>query len=101
MTGRDHKDELIQIFAEYLGPNDIFYMPDILYFGGTVSKDISSNDIITALREKGINAFYRPDKQDVQSEIITQAKAGDIICIMGARDDSLREMARSIFQYLR
>ncbi len=98
---RDHKDELIQIFAEYLGPNDIFYMPDILYFGGTVSKDISSNDIITALREKGINAFYRPDKQDVQSEIITQAKAGDIICIMGARDDSLREMARSIFQYLR
>ncbi len=97
---RDHKDELIDVFAKYLSEDDIFYMPDILYFGGTVDQDISSLDIIKPLAKNGLNANYIPQKSDVQTAILNQARSGDIICIMGARDDSLRQMAKNIFQNL-
>jgi len=97
---RDHRDELIEVFAKYLTKNDIFYMPEILYFGGTVEQDISSADIINPLKDKGLNANYIADKADIQNDILKQAQTGDIICIMGARDDSLRQMARDIFEGL-
>jgi UDP-N-acetylmuramate--alanine ligase len=97
---RQHKDELIDVFAKYLTPNDIFYMSEILYFGGTVEKDISSADIIEPLQEKGVQAHYIPNKSDIQTEILKQAKPDDTICIMGARDDSLRAMAHDILSAL-
>lgn len=97
---RQHRHELIDVFAKYLTSEDIFYMPDILYFGGTVEQDISSDDIVKPLRDKGLNAGYIADKRDIETDIIKHAKDGDTICIMGARDDSLRQMARSIFQTL-
>jgi UDP-N-acetylmuramate--alanine ligase len=78
----------------------LLFMPDILYFGGTVDQDISSLDIINPLKEKGINANHIPEKLGIKKEILKQAKPEDIICIMGARDDSLREMARDIYQDL-
>lgn len=97
---RQHKDELIDVFAKYLGKDDLFYMPEILYFGGTVEKDISSTDIINPLKEKGLNAQFIADKSDVKQDILKQAKSGDVICIMGARDDSLRAMASQIYNDL-
>ena len=98
---RQHKDELIQVFAENLGENDLFYMPQILYFGGTVEKDISSLDIIDPLKEKGMNATYYKNKVDIMQDILKNVRQGDTICIMGARDDALREMAQNIFASLR
>jgi UDP-N-acetylmuramate--alanine ligase len=95
---RQHKDQLIEIFAKYLTPNDIFYMPEILYFGGTVDKDISSKGLTDALRARGLNASYMPLKDDIKIDIINQAKEGDTICIMGARDNTLREMAQAIYK---
>ena len=97
---RDQKDDLIDVFAKYLTKDDIFYMPEILYYGGTVDRDISSADIINPLVERGLNARYIPAKADIKADILNQAQSGDIICIMGARDDSLRQMARDIFESL-
>lgn len=94
---RDHKDALIEIFAKYLTVDDVFYMPDILYFGGTVDKNISSADIIDPLIEKGLNAHYIADKLAIEKAILNTVKSGDTVCIMGARDDSLRAMAKSLF----
>lgn len=95
---RQHKNELIDIFAAYLVADDLFYMPEIVYFGGTVDRDISSQDIVKPLRDKGVNAHFFETKQEIENDIVKQAQSGDTICIMGARDDSLREMAQSIFQ---
>ena len=93
-----HKEELISVFLEHLDRNDLFYMPDILYFGGSVEKNITSLDIINPLRDKGINAIFYKDKHTIEGEIIKNMKCGDNICIMGARDDSLREMAKNIYK---
>lgn len=97
---RQHKDDLIRIFGQYLNKEDVFYMPDILYFGGTVEKNISSEDIIKPLQEKGLNANYIPDKYRIEKEILEGVKPGDVVCIMGARDDFLRAMAQNILQSL-
>lgn len=97
---RDHKNELLGVFSKYLTKDDVFYMPDILYFGGTVEQDISSRDIIDPLCGMGLNANYIPDKNDIQVQILDKANPGDIVCIMGARDDSLRAMALDIFESL-
>ena len=97
---RDHKHELIDVFAKYLTKDDILYMPDILYFGGTVEQDISSADITNPLQDKGVNANYVPEKTYIQDKILKIVKPNDIVCIMGARDDSLRQMARDIFESL-
>ena len=97
---RQHKEAFIKIFSTYLAQGDLFYMPEILYFGGSVDRDISSLDIINALKDKGLNAFYHPTKDEIEQEILRNAQEGDVICIMGARDDSLREMAHNIFREL-
>lgn len=94
------KDALIAVFSEYLTTSDIFYMPEIFYAGGTADKSISSRDIIEPLSQQGLDARFIESKAEIQNNILNEAKAGDVICIMGARDDSLRLMARDIFQIL-
>ena len=49
---RDHRDELINVFSKYLEKNDIFYMPEILYFGGTVEKIFLRWTLLTPSRKK-------------------------------------------------
>lgn len=97
---RQHKDDLIRIFSNYLSDEDILYMPEILYFGGTVDRDISSADIISPVAAQGKHAFYYETKQEIEEDILKNVREGDIVCIMGARDDSLREMARRLLQRL-
>lgn len=91
------KDDLIRVFSTHLTADDIFYMPEIYYAGGTADKTISSRDIITPLKNGGLDARFFETKSDIQNDILNIAQSGDTICIMGARDDSLRQMARDIF----
>lgn len=94
------KDRLIDVFAHYLGEKDVFYMPEVFYAGGTVEKSISSADIVKILKEKGVNAHFYDSKSNVEAEIIKNTRENDVICIMGARDDGLRAMARQIYKDL-
>ena len=92
------KDDLIDVFSQYLGENDVFYMPEAFYAGGTTDKSISSAEIVHKLQENGLDAHFFEQKTDVYPEIIKNIKPNDVICIMGARDDGLREMAHRIFK---
>ncbi len=90
------KNELITSFIGGLKKGDVFYMPDVLYMGGTVDKTYTSQDFIRECQSKGLNAFYAPTRQDIGKMIEAEAKSGDRIVIMGARDDTLTEFANSI-----
>lgn len=95
-----HKEGLIQEFTTHLNDRDILIISEIFYAGGTADKSISSSEIVEAIQEKGINAYFVQDKKDAQNTILDQVKEGDRIVIMGARDDGLRQMAQSIFKAL-
>ena len=90
------KDDLIEVVASLLQKDDIFIMPEIYYAGGQAQKDISSSDIITALKEQGVNAHFFNARGDIPKFVQGNHKAGDIIMVMGARDDTLSDFAKTI-----
>ncbi len=98
---RHLKNELIAAFAEGLRPGDHLWLPDIYYVGGTASKDISSNDVVAPLRAKGLNAFHIPDRAAITALIAAEAKEGDLVIVMGARDPSLSDFALAILTALK
>ncbi|MBI5247485.1 MAG: hypothetical protein HY923_09905 [Elusimicrobia bacterium] len=98
---RHLKNELIAAFAEGLRPDDRLWLPDIYYVGGTASKDISSADVVGPLRAEGLGAFHVPDRAEIVALIAAEARDGDLVLVMGARDPSLSDFARSVLTALR
>ncbi len=97
---RHLKNELIAAFAEGLRPQDRLWLLDIYYVGGTASKDISSKDIVEPLRALGFAAFHVAARSMIAASIAAEARAGDLVIVMGARDPSLSEFARAILTAL-
>ena len=98
---RHLRRELVDAFLRGLTATDILIMPEIFYAGGTVAKDISSRDLIEDVSAGGRSAFYFKDRRDVVAEVLRLAVPGDIIVVMGARDWTLSDFARELFEALR
>lgn len=94
------RDEFIDAFVRSLSSQDLLFMPEIYYAGGTTSKEISSSDIINPIKKTGKNAFFIKQRDDIIPEIQRQARAGDCILVMGARDYTLTEYCEKILQGL-
>ena len=92
---------LIQTFADYLGKEDILAVPEIYDAGGTADRSVSSESLTAPLAAQGFQAMFFPSRDDVAAYFVSQARAGDRIVIMGARDDTLPGFARNIVQSLR
>ena len=92
--------ELAETFARELGPDDITIMCDPVYFGGTVDRSEGTERIVALIGEAGGKAEYIPAREDCGARIVELAQPGDRIVVMGARDDTLTEFARSILSAL-
>ncbi|MDB5492280.1 MAG: UDP-N-acetylmuramate--alanine ligase [Micavibrio sp.] len=95
------RKELVEAFTKGLRKGDTLTMPEIFYAGGTVTKDISSNDLIGDITAGGRDAHFFQTRDDAGAFMLANAKAGDRIVIMGARDDTLSEFAKDILQKLK
>jgi UDP-N-acetylmuramate--alanine ligase len=71
-------------------------MPEIFYAGGTTVKDISSADLIGDIVKAGRQALFLPTRPEIKAWLLHNAKPGDRIVIMGARDDTLSDFARDV-----
>ncbi|HVA67387.1 MAG TPA: Mur ligase domain-containing protein [Elusimicrobiota bacterium] len=94
------KNEFIDAFARALDPDDQLWMPEIYYAGGSVTRDISTEGIADAVAARGRRARFAPHRDDIPALIAKEAREGDVILSMGARDPSLPEFARKIFSSL-
>ncbi len=94
------KEEFLDAFAKSLRPEDALYLPDIYYVGGTAAKDISSKDYAQALTARGVRAFHRPDRGALAAELAREAREGDLVLVMGARDASLTRLAEEVLARL-
>ncbi|MCF6240975.1 MAG: Mur ligase domain-containing protein [Bacteroidales bacterium] len=94
------KDEFINQISATLGPDDEIWMSEIYYAGGTVTKDISANDLIKGIKEKGKNAFFVENKLDFPAEIKKGLTNNTLILLMGARDPSLEKFAEYVSEKL-
>ena len=92
--------ELAEILATRLGPDDITLLCDPVYFGGTVDRSVSSEHVVAMIAAAGGNAEHIPDRLDCGARIVTLARPGDRILVMGARDDTLTAFAQDILARL-
>ena len=90
------KDGLLDAFVSGLGPEDEFYIPDVLYMGGTSDKSYGTADFVAELQGRGVKAHYIADRAAIAPALRAKAQPGDRIVIMGARDDTLTEFAKCI-----
>lgn len=90
-----HQD-LVHDVSTVMRKEDIFYVSDVYYAGGTVAKDMQSDVLIQPLLEKNCQAVYFPDRNDFRAAVRQIMQPGDVILIMGARDTTLSDFAKSI-----
>lgn len=93
---RQMGEELAATFARELDPDDITVMCDPVYFGGTVDRSVGTERITALIKVRGRHAEHIADRADCAERIVALAHPGDRIVVMGARDDTLTEFARSI-----
>lgn len=79
------RDDLVRVFTD-LTADEYLYLDDIFYGGGTVEKDISSRDIIDEVRRNFSNAWYHGNRDEIVNDIVKEAREGDMVLVMGARD---------------
>jgi UDP-N-acetylmuramate--alanine ligase len=97
---RAMRQELIDCFAEKLGETDLLMMPDPVYYGGTVEREVGSEDIVAGVTAAGRNAEHIPERAACGERLQELAKPGDRIIVMGARDDTLSQFAAELLRSL-
>ncbi len=90
------KDEYIETFRTTFHPHDSLYLLPIYYAGGTAQKSISSQDIVDGIGRISFNAQAVRDRDDLLNQLKADARSGDCVLLMGARDPSLPALARKI-----
>jgi UDP-N-acetylmuramate--alanine ligase len=90
-------EQLAEALATGMAPGDRLYLPDPVYQGGTVDRGRGS-DWLAA--EVGPGAEHIAERAKIADALLAQAKPGDRILIMGARDDTLIDFARDLVERL-
>ena len=93
-------DELAASFVRGMAPGDRLYLPDPVYHGGTVDRSRGSDWLAEAVRAAGLEAEHIPERAAIGDALAAEAREGDRILIMGARDDSLSEFAAELVERL-
>src|SRR5262245_1272837 len=88
--------DFVTTFARELGAQDRLWMLEVFYAGGTATRDFSAADIVAEIGARGIAAEFAPSREWLVQRIAGEAKAGDLVLVMGARDPSLTALARAI-----
>jgi len=88
------KKELIETFNANLTSADVLILLDIYYAGGTIDKSICAADLLKEIRIP--HAENLKDWKKVITKLKEISKPGDVIVVMGARDNSLSKLARTI-----
>ncbi|RPH74375.1 MAG: UDP-N-acetylmuramate--alanine ligase, partial [Candidatus Rokuibacteriota bacterium] len=93
------RPELKTLLPAILRIEDRFCYAEIFYAGGTVARDISSRALAEDLPAV-LRAGYAADHDAARRWAVAEARPGDTVLIMGARDPDLPRLARSIYDSL-
>ena len=88
-----HK-ELIEEVLATLRENDYFILSDVYYAGGTVNKEVTSENVASEMQQQNSRVLFFPDRKDMLPYLKQNCRKGDVILIMGARDTTLSYFAK-------
>lgn len=89
--------QIARSFAALLGPEDLVYMCDPLYLGGTADQSVGIASVVEAI---GDRAVYHPTRESCAEDIARIARPGDRVVVMGARDDTLSAYAQDLLRMI-
>ena len=89
-------DELAETFVRGLRDGDRLYLPDPVYQGGTTDRSRGSDWLAARIP----HAVHVPERTAIGDALVAEAKDGDTIAILGARDDTLSEFASELLERL-
>lgn len=90
---RKMKDALAQMFACILRPCDRLLLLPVYDAGGTATRDVSSEDLLSALLAQGSVAASVTTMQDAEVLMAGEAAPGKVLAVFGARDPDLPRLA--------
>jgi UDP-N-acetylmuramate--alanine ligase len=93
------RPELKALLPAILRPEDRFCYAEIFYAGGTVARDISSHMLAEDL-PASLRCGYAADHDAARHWALAEARPGDTVIVMGARDPDLPRLSRSIYAAL-
>ena len=94
------RNDFVEEIANALRPQDEIWMSEIFYAGGTTTKDISANDLVNDLKAKGANAFFVESRNDLVFSLRSHLTDNCVLLLMGARDPSLEDFAKQVWNEL-
>jgi UDP-N-acetylmuramate--alanine ligase len=94
------RHDFVEEIAKVLRPQDEIWMSEIYYAGGTAVKDISANDLINDLKNRGVNAYFVEDRNQLITAMRPHFTPSTTLLLMGARDPSLGSFAHSVFELI-
>ena len=92
--------DLVAAFAEALAPEDRMWMLEVFYAGGTARRDFSAADLVSEIEGRSRRARFASSRAALVSEVVAEAKADDLVLVMGARDSTLTDLGRAILAAL-
>lgn len=93
--------QIMDSFAHYMDTDDILMMSEIYFSGGTVNRDISSQDLTDYLCAQGKKGLFFNQRNDLENELLKMAQKGDRIVLMGARDNTITDMGYRLLEKLK
>ena len=93
-------EELAESFGSGMAPDDRLYLPDPVYQGGTVDRARGSDWLADQVNSRDRHAEHIPERASIGDALVAEARPGDRVLIMGARDDTLIDFAQSLVERL-
>ncbi len=92
------REKLFQELGRVMRRQDRFVMLEPFYAGGTADFSPTSAEVIADYRRRGgqENYLHFSDRNALKSHLLAHAGSGDVILVMGARDNSLSDYASSL-----
>ena len=94
------RNDFVHEIANVLRPEDEIWMSEIFYAGGTAVKDISANDLINDLKALNKPAFFIENRDNFLAAVRSHLTADCVLLLMGARDPSLEQFAKDVWNKL-
>jgi UDP-N-acetylmuramate-alanine ligase len=88
--------DFVATFSNTLKRDDHLWLLEVYYAGGTTTRDFSSADIVAEIAATGTQAEFAPSREWLAERVAREARPGDLVLVMGARDPSLTDLARDI-----
>jgi UDP-N-acetylmuramate--alanine ligase len=82
-------DALTELFPRLCGDRHRFYLLPVYYAGGTANARMKSEDLAARLAHAGVPVELCGGYEALEEALVKEARPGDAILVMGARDPEL------------